>query len=163
MGAIAKLLSYPDKIFSLFFLRILPELLHLAILAACIFWKYYQILAKKRNYTAAINSGSSRFKYRKKLRPDSGECSVCLSDYAEGEECCRVVACGHAFHRRCLERWLKGYAPTCPMCRAAVVPEEVAAEYRRLQMEEEDDWIEKEFALILLNALDGGRSCNGFF
>ncbi|KAL1547046.1 RING-type E3 ubiquitin transferase [Salvia divinorum] len=161
MGAIAKkLISYPDKIFSILFLRILPESIHLGILALCIFFKHYQIFAARRAYAAAVTRS------QRPLRPPPGssECSVCLSELAaEGEECCELAACGHAFHRGCVERWLIGHAPTCPLCRAAAVPEEAAAEYRRVAEEEEDDWIEKEFALVLLNALDVGRCNHGIF
>lgn len=161
MVAIAKLVSYHNKILSILFLRILPEFLHLVILGLCVLCKYYHIFATKRSYAAAIEGSTSRFHYRKKNPvADSGECSVCLSEYVEGEECCRLAACGHEFHRRCVERWLKGYMATCPLCRAETVSEEVVAEYQRLQAEEEDGWIEKEFALVLLSALDGGRRCN---
>lgn len=164
MGAIAKLVSYHNKILSTIFLIILPEFLHILILAICILCKYHHVLATKRSYAAAIESSTFRFSYRKELEADSGECSVCLSEYAEGEECCRLAACGHAFHRRCVERWLKGCsAATCPLCRAEAVPEEVAADYRRLEEEVESGWIEKEFALVLLSALDGGSCNNRFF
>ncbi|KAL1540519.1 RING-type E3 ubiquitin transferase [Salvia divinorum] len=160
MGAIAKLVSYPNKILSIFLFTIVPDFIHLGILALCILSKYYQISTTRRSYAAAIESS------RRRLRPppDCDECSVCLSELAVAEEeCCELAACGHAFHRLCVERWLKGYALTCPMCRAAVVPEAVAAEYLRLLAKEEDDFIEKEFALALLNALNVGRCNNGFF
>ncbi|KAG6434834.1 hypothetical protein SASPL_106478 [Salvia splendens] len=160
MGAIAKLISYPDKILSIFFLRILPESIHLAILALCILHKHYQIFTARCAYAAAVKNSWRRLH----PPPGSGECSVCLSELAaEGEECCELAACGHAFHRGCVERWLSAHAPTCPLCRAAAVPEEEAAEYRRVVEEEEDDWIEKEFALVLLNALDVGRCNHGIF
>lgn len=32
---------------------------------------------------------------------------------------CRVLVCGHTFHRACLRAWLRCGALTCPMCRAA--------------------------------------------
>ncbi|KAG6402438.1 hypothetical protein SASPL_134631 [Salvia splendens] len=136
----------------------MPDFIHLSILALCIFSKYYQIFTTRHSYEAAIVSS------RRRLRPppDSNECSVCLSELA-AEECCELASCGHAFHRRCVERWLKGYSLTCPLCRDTVVPEAVAAEYRRLLAKEEDDFVEKEFALALLNALNVGRCNNGFF
>ncbi|KAL1547043.1 RING-type E3 ubiquitin transferase [Salvia divinorum] len=159
MGAIAKLVSYPDKFISIFLFRIMPEFIHLGILALCIFVKYYQIFTARRSYAAAVNSSR-----RQLPRPplDSDECSVCLSELAAGE-CCELAACGHTFHRRCVETWLKGYVSTCPLCRAEVVPEAVAAEYRRLLAKEEDDFVEKEFTLVLLNALNVGRCNNAYF
>ncbi len=33
------------------------------------------------------------------------ECSVCLSSYEDGE-CARALACGHHFHKTCIDTWL---------------------------------------------------------
>ncbi len=33
------------------------------------------------------------------------ECSVCLSSYKDGE-CARTLACGHNFHKNCIDTWL---------------------------------------------------------
>ncbi|KAL1547045.1 RING-type E3 ubiquitin transferase [Salvia divinorum] len=154
MRAIAKLVSYPDKFISIFLFKIMPEFIRLGILALRIFVKHYLIFTARRRYAAAVKSS--------RRPPDSDECSVCLSELA-GEECCELAACGHTFHRRCVERWLKGYVSTCPLCRAEVVPEAAAAEYRRLLAKEEDDFVEKEFALVLLNALNVGRCNNAYF
>uniref|UniRef100_A0A0D9XG26 RING-type E3 ubiquitin transferase n=1 Tax=Leersia perrieri TaxID=77586 RepID=A0A0D9XG26_9ORYZ len=52
---------------------------------------------------------------------DGGECAVCLAEYAGGEEVRVLPACGHGFHRECVDRWLLTRAPTCPVCRSAVV------------------------------------------
>ncbi|KAI3465068.1 hypothetical protein Pfo_021731 [Paulownia fortunei] len=162
MGALAKFCSYSDKILAAFFLRVLPEVLRLAILAICILWKYYKLVNTNYKYTSTINKKSLRFSYRKKAQPELAECSICLSEFADGEEGRELVECKHAFHRHCLEIWLQGYTATCPLCRSLVVPEVIVADYQRMQIEQEDNWIEKELALILLNALRGG-SCNGFF
>ncbi|XP_047975593.1 E3 ubiquitin-protein ligase RNF13-like [Salvia hispanica] len=159
MRAITKLVSYPNKFISIFLFKIMPELIHLGILSLCIFVKYYQIFTARRRYAAAVKSSRRQLLHPP---PDSDECSVCLSEFA-AEECCQLAACGHTFHRRCVERWLKGYVSTCPLCRAEVVPEAVAAEHRRLLAKEEDDFVEKEFALVLLNALNVGRCNNGYF
>ncbi|CAN0533594.1 unnamed protein product, partial [Ectocarpus sp. 12 AP-2014] len=42
-------------------------------------------------------------------------CSVCLDDYEEGDELLQVT-CGHAFHRACIDHWLKAHR-VCPCCR----------------------------------------------
>ncbi|XP_042017726.1 RING-H2 finger protein ATL56-like [Salvia splendens] len=155
MGSISKLLSYPNKILSTFLFQTLPKLIYLSLLALCVFLKHYQIFTRRRSYAAAVKST------RRKL-PDCGECSICLVGFAEGGECCELDACGHSFHRRCVETWLRGSIPTCPLCRAAVFPE---AEVEEAELEkEEKDWIEKKFALALLNVLDrGGCNVNGYF
>lgn len=163
MGALAKLLSYPDRILAAFFLQVLPEILRLVVLAICIAWKYYKLVDINYRYISIINKKSSIFTYKKKKTVSLlGECAICLSEFTEGEEGREISECKHSFHRRCLEKWLRGYKATCPLCRSLVVPEVIVAEYERMQIEREDDRIEKELALILLNALDG-RSCNGYF
>lgn len=48
-------------------------------------------------------------------------CSICLADFADGEEL-RRAPCpgGHAFHPKCLRKWLDRSHATCPVCRANV-------------------------------------------
>lgn len=48
------------------------------------------------------------------------ECAVCLCEYAQGEPLVSLPACGHLFHRACVERWLTT-SRECPKCRAAVL------------------------------------------
>lgn len=43
-------------------------------------------------------------------------CLVCLEDWREDDDC-RVLACRHAFHTLCVDRWLTSSSNTCPMCR----------------------------------------------
>jgi hypothetical protein len=58
-------------------------------------------------------------------------CAVCLSDFETTEQICELLACGHAFHRDCIDGWhrnqamqavrdAKRWCPKCPMCRAPV-------------------------------------------
>ena len=47
------------------------------------------------------------------------ECAVCISVLRDGETVRRLPACGHAFHARCINGWLRGHA-TCPICRAGI-------------------------------------------
>lgn len=46
-----------------------------------------------------------------------GLCSICI-DMVEGGG--RVLPCGHAFHRECIEPWLAGRA-TCPNCKRSLI------------------------------------------
>lgn len=161
MGALAKLFSCSAA----FFLKqLLPELLRLIILAICILWKHCKHLSSSHKYTSMINKKSSKFAYRRRATPNLVEyCSICLSEFAEGDEARELVDCRHVFHSHCLEKWLQGYRqPTCPLCRRLVVPEVIVEEYHQMQIDQENDGIEKELALILLKALHGG-SCHGFF
>ncbi|CAN6361921.1 unnamed protein product [Urochloa humidicola] len=52
---------------------------------------------------------------------DAARCAVCQADYAEGDELRRLPECGHAFHRGCIDQWLRR-RPTCPVCRASPPP-----------------------------------------
>ena len=43
-------------------------------------------------------------------------CSICLADYKESDTLRLLPDCGHVFHRKCVDPWLRLH-PTCPMCR----------------------------------------------
>nr|CAB3449473.1 unnamed protein product [Digitaria exilis] len=45
------------------------------------------------------------------------QCVVCLGEVEGGETVMRLPACGHLFHRRCIEMWLHGHS-TCPRLNA---------------------------------------------
>ncbi|KAL3619736.1 hypothetical protein CASFOL_034648 [Castilleja foliolosa] len=156
------LFSCFDKILLVFFLKVLPELFRLIILAVCVLWKHYKRISSNYKYMSTINKKSAKFDYSKRARPNLDKCIICLSEFEEGEEGRELVDCKHAFHGECLEKWLQGYTATCPLCRSSVVPEVILAEYHEMQIELEDYGFEKELALILLNAFQG-RSCNGYF
>ena len=47
----------------------------------------------------------------------SGLCSICI-DMVEGGG--RLLPCGHAFHRECIDPWLAGKA-TCPNCKRSLI------------------------------------------
>ncbi|EJK69426.1 hypothetical protein THAOC_09321, partial [Thalassiosira oceanica] len=49
-------------------------------------------------------------------RLHSTSCSICLDDYAPGEQV-RVLPCGHTFHGSCIFPWLTERSPTCPLCK----------------------------------------------
>lgn len=48
------------------------------------------------------------------------DCSVCLSEFEEGESLRLLPKCSHAFHVPCIDTWLRSHK-TCPMCRAPIV------------------------------------------
>ncbi|MED6124217.1 hypothetical protein PIB30_056925 [Stylosanthes scabra] len=48
-------------------------------------------------------------------------CSICLADY-KGSDMVRVLPdCGHQFHVKCIDPWLRLH-PTCPLCRTSPIP-----------------------------------------
>ncbi|KAI4988470.1 RING-H2 finger protein ATL67-like [Hordeum vulgare subsp. vulgare] len=55
---------------------------------------------------------------------DDTTCVVCLAEYADGDELRRLPGCRHAFHRQCVDEWLR-QRPSCPLCRTS--PQSTAA------------------------------------
>ncbi|KAM3253756.1 hypothetical protein ACQJBY_047698 [Aegilops geniculata] len=45
-------------------------------------------------------------------------CAVCLAEYADGDELRLLPSCKHAFHRLCVDEWLRR-RPSCPLCRTS--------------------------------------------
>ncbi|XP_014111143.1 PREDICTED: E3 ubiquitin-protein ligase TTC3 isoform X1 [Pseudopodoces humilis] len=71
------------------------------------------------------NAGAApKAKWRKKDDAASGEdpCAICHDELSR--DCCELE-CGHHFHRKCIQRWLKQHSSTCPICRVhALLPED---------------------------------------
>ncbi|XP_040991596.1 RING-H2 finger protein ATL70-like [Juglans microcarpa x Juglans regia] len=42
-------------------------------------------------------------------------CSICLADYRDTDLLRLLPDCGHLFHRKCVDPWLRLH-PTCPIC-----------------------------------------------
>lgn len=51
----------------------------------------------------------------------AADCAVCLEGFRVGDRCRDLPACGHSFHRDCVDRWLMR-SPACPICRRGVMP-----------------------------------------
>ncbi|XP_021862253.2 E3 ubiquitin-protein ligase RING1-like [Spinacia oleracea] len=51
---------------------------------------------------------------------DGSDCSVCLSEFEEGETLRLLPKCQHAFHIDCIDTWLRSHT-NCPMCRAGIM------------------------------------------
>ncbi|KAL2338584.1 hypothetical protein Fmac_013030 [Flemingia macrophylla] len=52
-------------------------------------------------------------------RESDSHCVVCLDAFRTGQWCRNLPACGHLFHRRCVDTWLLKVA-ACPTCRTPV-------------------------------------------
>ncbi|XP_062208580.1 RING-H2 finger protein ATL67-like [Phragmites australis] len=48
-------------------------------------------------------------------------CSICLSEYRDGEMLRVMPECRHRFHVACLDAWLRRSA-SCPVCRSSPIP-----------------------------------------
>ncbi|OWM85300.1 probable E3 ubiquitin-protein ligase RHA1A [Punica granatum] len=56
-------------------------------------------------------------------KPES--CTVCLHEFEDEDEVRLPANCPHVFHRSCLDRWIGYEQRTCPLCRAALIPEDL--------------------------------------
>lgn len=48
-------------------------------------------------------------------------CSICLADYKDRDLMRLLPDCGHLFHLKCVDPWLR-LNSTCPMCRSSPLP-----------------------------------------
>ncbi|CAL9078760.1 unnamed protein product [Musa textilis] len=49
------------------------------------------------------------------------ECSVCLTEFKEGDKGRLLPRCSHRFHADCVDMWFQSHS-TCPICRSAIEP-----------------------------------------
>ncbi|PWA52959.1 zinc finger, RING/FYVE/PHD-type [Artemisia annua] len=47
------------------------------------------------------------------------ECQICLADYVDVDDIRVFPQCGHAFHARCIDKWLRLHS-SCPTCRSEI-------------------------------------------
>lgn len=52
-------------------------------------------------------------------------CAVCLHEFECEDEVRRLSNCRHVFHSGCLDPWVELDQRTCPLCRAALFPDEL--------------------------------------
>ncbi|KDP35198.1 hypothetical protein JCGZ_09357 [Jatropha curcas] len=106
-------------------------------------------------YLKLIEEKNPAILYTEKLRQQSEvECAVCLSEFLVGESV-RKLKCKHTFHRDCLDKWLQQYLATCPLCRTKVLPDEIVADYHRLQDQVDQYDGSDEEMIFLLSGIHG--------
>ncbi|RWS22713.1 zinc finger: C3HC4 type-like protein [Leptotrombidium deliense] len=42
-------------------------------------------------------------------------CTICLEPFVQ-EECIRILACKHSYHKKCVDFWLLNFREVCPLC-----------------------------------------------
>ncbi|KAK4279483.1 hypothetical protein QN277_011259 [Acacia crassicarpa] len=52
-------------------------------------------------------------------------CTICLGDFSDGEWLRELPDCGHLFHRKCVDMWLRMNS-SCPLCRTSPLPTPVS-------------------------------------
>ena len=68
--------------------------------------------------TSSVKSDDDSESAKKKHKIDLDTCNICLEDYQAGDEK-KSLSCPHAFHKACIDQWLKRVA-SCPICKADV-------------------------------------------
>ncbi|KAL5801482.1 hypothetical protein ACOSQ3_033114 [Xanthoceras sorbifolium] len=58
---------------------------------------------------------ASLFRFACQLR--DSDCSICLSEFKDGEAIRVLTQCSHQFHVQCIDLWLYSHS-SCPLCRA---------------------------------------------
>ncbi|MCL7022144.1 hypothetical protein MKW94_029260 [Papaver nudicaule] len=61
--------------------------------------------------------------YKKDEHDTQDSCSVCLSNFEDGEDIRQLPICKHHFHSPCIDMWLYSHS-NCPLCRAKLVVQE---------------------------------------
>lgn len=67
--------------------------------------------------------------YKKDSQEEEVECSICLNLMQSGDEARELSACGHCFHRSCIDLWLLR-STHCPLCKRDVQVETAASVHK---------------------------------
>jgi len=55
-----------------------------------------------------------------RIEEEDRETELKLEDAGEGAQPLRLLACGHVFHKTCLDPWLVDVSGRCPVCQRPV-------------------------------------------
>jgi hypothetical protein len=80
---------------------------------------------------------------------DTTSCTVCLDELAKGD-IVKMLPCGHIFHDRCIDEWLK-HQKACPNCRASVTHEEGNLKYEEIYKDIHGNMWQVNYAFNLKN------------
>lgn len=73
-------------------------------------------MASRGMTPAEIRNLEGACRCSQELAEKAQDCSICLAELQEGDHVRRLGACGHVFHRSCLDLWLLR-SSECPLCK----------------------------------------------
>nr|XP_009598509.1 RING-H2 finger protein ATL56-like [Nicotiana tomentosiformis]XP_016477729.1 PREDICTED: RING-H2 finger protein ATL56-like [Nicotiana tabacum] len=164
MPALTKFFSHFHELINILFYSWLPKVLRFLVLVSLVSASLYVQRQEKHKCRKIINKKSSKFVYKKRkllglAATEPHDCAICLCEFEHGDKGRKIESCSHMFHENCLDKWLiygKGQA-TCPLCRSAIIPENMMEDHRKVEDEGLTFTIfEEELALLLLSGLSNG-------
>jgi hypothetical protein len=79
-------------------------------------------------------------------------CSICLDEYQAGDKC-RCSPCGHAFHSRCISKWLTERSCTCPLCKTDLLQVEDDEDSEYMELREGGTQTDDDFSQLPLGSV----------
>jgi len=64
--------------------------------------------------------GDIRLPIQKYCGDKKEDCPICYEYFCHGENITMMSNCSHAFHTKCIEKWVHGCKDTCPYCRRSI-------------------------------------------
>jgi len=74
-----------------------------------------------------------------RIQEEDRDAELKLEDAGEGAQPLRLLACGHVFHKTCLDPWLVDVSGRCPVCQRAVEIPEPGRKKKRSRQEETEE------------------------
>ncbi|MQL77711.1 hypothetical protein Taro_010124 [Colocasia esculenta] len=107
--------------------------------------QFHKLAAATPPAGLGVNEAEGR---KEKGEEEEHVCAVCLCGLAAGDEVRELGNCRHAFHRRCIDRWVDQGRLTCPLCRARLLPR---------RWERRESWVAESISYLLGDELRGGE------
>jgi hypothetical protein len=97
-------------------------------------------IKKISDYSTKKNQHVSHLPSYYKLKETNKEneyCSICYEEFKKNEYCRKLPLCGHFFHKKCVDKWLRKdiLEMRCPLCRKSHTQENFQGKHIELTNE----------------------------